>query len=70
MVNMLWGWGRRNAEAKKLRELQHARDTVCDAWDQAHRNYRNAVDRGDTRSINTTYQALREAFNERLKAGC
>lgn len=67
---MLRLWGRRNAEAKKLRELNHARDTVYEAWDQAHRNYRKAVDRGDTRSINTTYQALREALNERLKAGC
>lgn len=67
---MLWGWGRKSAEAKRLRELEQARNTVYEAWDQAHRNYRKAVDRGDTRSINTTYQALREALHERLKAEC
>ena len=66
----MWGWGSKRAERARLRELERAQDCAYAAWSAAINAYNNAVKRGDTRDINRTHQAMREAMNERLRLGC
>ena len=63
----MWGWGAKRAEKARLRELEEAKDVAYAAWSAAILAHENAKERGDTRSINYTYQSLREAMNNMLK---
>lgn len=66
----MWGWGKKHRESKIAKELMLDQVAAYAAWDAAINAYNNAVKRGDTRDINRTHNAMREAMHERLKLGC
>lgn len=66
----MWGWGKKRAERLRQRAIEEAQDAAYLAWSAAINAYNNAVKRGDTRDINRTHNAMRDAMNERLKLGC
>lgn len=67
---MLWGWGRKSAEAKRQRALEDAKDVAYAAWDAAIHAYNDARQRGDTRDQYRAHDDLKRALNERLRLGC
>lgn len=58
---MSWNPFRRLAARSRLLKAENAYKLAC-------KEYREAVKRGDTRSMNVTWAAMRKAYNDKLSA--